>query len=416
MSCFLIEGGNPLSGEIKVQGAKNAVLPILSASLLNRGRTVLKNCPDLSDVSVAVEILKSLGCRVKRRGDIIETDSSCADKYVIPHRLMNKMRSSVMFLGSILGRNKKAVISYPGGCDLGARPIDLHIKALRELNVETEEELGVILCVSEEIRGCEIYLDFPSVGATENIILASVLGKGKTVILNPAKEPEIVDLQNFINQMGGDVKGCGTDRIEINGVKELHSAEYEIMPDRIVTATYLFAAAGTGGNIKVNNIGRESLESVCRVLEEMGAELKCESGSIELEAPKKIRAVNVETKVYPGFPTDAQPLLAPCLCFADGRSHITENIFSRRFMYASQLNKMNADISIAGNTMTVNPVRKLMGATVYAQDLRGGAALVLAGLMAHGTTRVANTHFIERGYENTEEIINFLGGNIKRVQ
>ncbi len=415
MGSFIIEGGKPLFGEISVQGAKNSVLPILSACLLNRGKTVLKNCPGLSDVAAAVEILKCLGCTVKRNKDLIEVDSSLADKYVIPHNLMNKMRSSVMFLGSILARNKKAVISYPGGCDLGKRPIDLHIKALKEMNIEIEEEMGVLFCVSEEIKGKEIYLDFPSVGATENIMLASVLGSSKTVILNPAKEPEITDLQNFINAMGGNVKGSGTDRIEINGVQELHNTEYEIMPDRIASATYLFAALGTGGNIKINNSGKENIGAVCDILESMGAKMSYTDRSVEIWAPSDIKGISAETKVYPGFPTDAQPLLTPVLCIADDRSYVTENIFSQRFMHAPELNKMGADISVAGNTMIVNPVRKLVGTKVFAKDLRGGAALVVAGLMADGVTRVENTSYVDRGYERIEDIFNFLGGNVKRT-
>ncbi len=412
---FLIEGGKPLEGELNVQGAKNSVLPILSACLLNRGKTVLKNCPDLSDVTASVEILKCLGCEVKRNKDVIEVNSKNADKYVIPRNLMCRMRSSVMFLGSILARNKKAVISHPGGCDLGKRPIDLHIKALKEMNVEIEEEMGVLFCVSEEIKGREIYLDFPSVGATENIILASVFAKGKTVILNPAKEPEITDLQNFINAMGGNVKGCGTGRIEITGVSELKDVEYEIMPDRIAGATYLFAAAGTGGHIKLCNSGEGNLLSVCETLEKMGAKLNCTESSVELYAPDKIKAVNVQTAVYPGFPTDAQPILTACLCVSEGRSHITENIFSQRFMHAPELNKMGADISVAGNTMTVNPVKRLKGARVFAKDLRGGAALMVAGLMAEGPTCVLNSDYIDRGYEKIEDVFNFLGGNVKRI-
>ncbi len=415
MSSFIIEGGNPLLGEIVVQGAKNSVLPILSACLLNRGKSVIRNCPELSDVSVAVEILKSLGCKVKRNKDIIEVDSSLSDKYVVPHNLMCKMRSSVMFLGSILARNKKAIISYPGGCDLGKRPIDLHIKALKEMNVEIEEEMGVYFCVTEEIKGCKIYLDFPSVGATENIILASVLGNGKTTILNPAKEPEIVDLQNFINAMGGRVKGCGTNKIEIIGVSELNNVEYEIMPDRIACATYLIGALATGGNIKINNAGKENIEEVCNVLEFMGAKLNYEKSSIEIMSPSKINGVNVETKVHPGFPTDVQPILTSCLCTAEGRSHITENIFSQRFLHATELNKMKANISVAGNTMIINPVKTLLGAEVIAKDLRGGASLVVAGLMAKGITKVVNTEYIDRGYENIENTFNFLGGNIKRI-
>ncbi len=413
---LIINGKKPLVGEITLQGAKNAVLPIMAACILADGVCSLLNCPDLSDVSVASDILKYLGCKVSFQNNIATIDSSSADKYIIPSNLMEKMRSSVMFLGAVVSRFGKAVITYPGGCDLGARPIDIHIKALRKLGVEIEEAQNVIFCFCDKIKPGKIVLDFPSVGATENVMLASCVSDGITVIENAAKEPEIVDLQNFINTIGGKISGAGTSKIVIEGVKRLRGCCYTVMTDRIACATYLTATALCGGEIVISGGSREYINTVCDVLEYSGCSIKnYADGKLLLRSSGVLKAkALIETSVYPGFPTDAQPVITVCMCCSKGKSLIRENIFSDRFRYCRQLRKMGADINVVGTGAFINGVETLFGANVEAEELRGGAALVLAGLKAEGVTTITNVNFIDRGYEKIENVFKSLGADIRR--
>ncbi len=413
---LIINGKRPLKGEIVLQGAKNAVLPIMAACILAHGGCSLLNCPSLSDVFVASDILKYLGCKVSFENNIVTIDSSLADKYIIPSNLMEKMRSSVMFLGAVISRFGKAVITQPGGCDLGARPIDIHIKALRQLGVEIEEEQGMIFCFCDKIEPKGIVLDFPSVGATENVMLASCISDGITILDNAAKEPEIVDLQNFINTMGGKISGAGTSRIIIQGVKRLRGGCYSVMPDRIACVTYLTAAALCGGEIAVKGACGEHISSVIDILKYSGCNIKSYTdGRIVLKSSGILKARDlIETSVYPGFPTDAQPVITACMCCAKGKSLIRENIFSDRFRYCRELKKMGADINVVGTGAFINGVEALFGANVQAQELRGGAALVLAGLKAEGKTVITNVNYIDRGYEKIEDVFKSLGADIRR--
>ncbi len=413
MSSYIIEGGRKLQGETYVSGSKNASLPIMAATILNKGISKLYNVPNIHDTQMMIEILKKLGCKVKKNGNKIVIDSSKVNKYEIPENLMREMRSSVIFAGSILGRYKKASFSYPGGCDIGARPIDLHIKGFEKLGIKKQEEYGKITCTAEEIIGTEINLDFPSVGATENIILAAVLGKGTTTIINAAMEPEIQDLQNFLNRMGAKVEGAGSNIIKIKGVQQLKDVSYNIMPDRIEAGTLLCAAAITGGKIKLKQVNIEHIKPILDKLAEAGCKIEAEKDIVKLEAPRRLKAVDIRTMPYPGFPTDMQAIFASILCVSTGTSIIVENIFENRFKYTQELQRMGAKIKIEGKAAIIKGTRKLYGAKVKATDLRGGASVVLAGLVAKGKTQVEDIKYILRGYENLDEKLNSLGADIK---
>lgn len=413
MSSFIIEGGKKLQGETFVSGSKNASLPIMAATILNRGISKLYNVPNIHDTQMMIEILRKLGCKIKKNGNKIIIDSSKVNKFEIPENLMREMRSSVIIAGSILGRYKKAVFSYPGGCDIGTRPIDLHIKGFEKLGIKTQEEYGKINCNAEEICGNEINLDFPSVGATENIILASIFAKGTTKIVNAAMEPEIQDLQNFLNRMGAKVEGAGSNIIKITGVQKLKDVSYNIMPDRIEAGTLLCAVAITGGKVNLKKVNITHIAPVLDKLEETGCKIKLGKNNVELEAPRKLKAVDIKTMPYPGFPTDMQAIFASLLCIASGTSLIVENIFENRFKYTQELQRMGAKIKIEGKTAIIKGTRKLYGTDVKATDLRGGACMVLAGLVAKGKTNVDDIKYILRGYEELDEKINSLGGNIK---
>lgn len=413
MSSYIIEGGRKLQGETYVSGSKNASLPIMAASILNKGITKLYNVPNIHDTQMMIEILKSLGCKVKKNGNKVTVDSSNVNKFEIPEHLMREMRSSVVLAGSILGRYKSASFSYPGGCDIGARPIDLHIKGFEKLGIKTTEEYGKIHCMAEEIIGTEINLDFPSVGATENIILASVLGKGETTIINAAMEPEIKDLQCFLNRMGANIEGAGSNVIKIVGVKKLKEVSYNIMPDRIEAGTLLCAAAITGGNIKLKNVEPEHITPVLDKLTETGCKLEIKKDIIYLEAPRRLKAVDIKTMPYPGFPTDMQAIFSSLLCVSNGTSIITENIFENRYKYTQELQIMGAKIKLEGRTAVIKGTRKLYGAKVKATDLRGGASLILAGLAAKKKTEVEDIKYVLRGYEKLDEKLNSIGANIK---
>ena len=413
MANYIIEGGKRLEGEVKISGSKNASLPIICASILNGKKTKLYNVPDIHDTQVTLKILRYIGCKVKKDNDKIEIDSRYITKKEIPEDLMHQMRSTVILAGAILGRFKEVTFSYPGGCDIGARPIDLHLKSFKKLGINIAENYGFIRCSCDKIVGTNIDLDFPSVGATENIILASVLAEGKTVITNAAIEHEIVDLVNMLKKMGAIISGEGTNIIQIEGVKELKEVKYRIMPDRIETGTFLCAGAITGGKIKVTNCIPEHIVPITSKLEEAGCNILIEKNSIELKAPTRLKAVELKTMPYPGFPTDMQSIFGTVLSVSKGTSVITENIFENRFKYLAELKRMGAKNKQEGNVAIITGVRRLSGTNVKSTDLRGGAAMILAGLNAKGTTTVTNIEYILIGYENIDKKLNKIGANIR---
>lgn len=412
MSKLIIQGGKKLEGEVQISGSKNAALPIIAGTVLIKGKTTLYNVPNIQDVQTMFEIIKDIGGKVIKKNNKIIIDTSKIHTYEIPETLMRKMRSSVILAGAIIGKYKKAKFSYPGGCEIGSRPIDLHLKGFEKLGINIKEEYGEIICETEKIIGTQIHLDFPSVGATENIILASCLAEGVTVLTNAAKEPEIEDLVKFLNKAGAKIKGAGTDRVEIIGVKKLTEVSYNIMPDRIEAGTYLVAGAITGGNIKVTNLNSNHIEPILNKLDEAGCVLKIEKNAVEIKAPKRIKAVDIKTMPYPGFPTDMQSIFGALLTTAKGTSIITENIFESRYKYVQELNRMGAKINVEGRTAVIKGTKRIQGASVVASDLRGGAALVLEGLVAKGVTQVDNVHYILRGYENIVDKLKNLGAKI----
>ncbi|MBC8609725.1 UDP-N-acetylglucosamine 1-carboxyvinyltransferase 1 [uncultured Ruminococcus sp.] len=416
MSVFEIEGGRRLAGEIDIQGAKNSSLPILAATLLGKGEHIIHNCPRLSDVDAAVEILRYLGCKVTREGNTLTVDSRDVSRWDIPEELMQEMRSSIVFLGAILARMGKAKLSMPGGCELGPRPIDLHLEALEKLGADIQDEYGFLHCsVQGRLKGTKIALSFPSVGATENILLASVLSEGITTVHNAAQEPEIVDLADFLNRCGAKVSGAGKSTIVIEGVNSLSATEHSVIPDRIVAATYLCCGAVTGGEVLLKRVNSSDLECMLPIFEQMGNTVSASPHSIYLKAPKMLKSVrNIRTMPYPGFPTDAQAPLMAALTVANGSSMFVENIFESRYKHVPELCRMGADIKVEGRVCVVNGVSRLTGAVVRAEDLRGGAALMIAGLKAQGVTTLRNIHHIERGYEDAERYITQLGGSMKR--
>ena len=415
MSAYIINGGNYLSGEIRIGGAKNSVLPIMAASLLNLSETVLLDCPRISDVDISVEILKRLGCKVFRDETTAVIDSSDINNFEIPLELMNKMRSSFIFLGAMLAVGGKAVCGYPGGCELGARPIDMHLKAFKKLGVRIKEQGGYISCDSSHFKACKVALDFPSVGATENIMLLACKQKGTTTIINAAREPEISDLQNFLNSMGAKISGAGSNKIKIEGVASLKSVKKRIIPDRLVAATMMFAACISGGNITLKNVNCSHIESVILLLQGCGADIYTHGDSLDIICSKRLRfSDTLCTMPYPGFPTDAQAQAVAAFSTMEGTSIGKETIFENRFNHASELKKMGADITVDDRIAVIKGVKRLSGAHVYAPDLRGGAALVIAALGAEGTTVVDNIHYIDRGYEQLDKMLSALGGDIKR--
>lgn len=412
MAEYIIKGGKKVLGEVAISGSKNAALPIIAASILNSGKTTLYNVPNIHDTQMMFEILKKIGGSVTKKKNKIVIDTSKIHKYEIPEDLMRQMRSSVIIVGSLLGKYREATFSYPGGCDIGTRPIDLHLKAFEKMGVNINKNYGNITCTCDKIRGEKIDLDFPSVGATENAILAACLAEGNTIITNAAREPEIIDLQRFLNKMGAKIKGAGSNQIEIIGVKKLHDVSYNIMPDRIETGTFLCLAAMTGGNIRLINTDCETITPVIDKLEEAGCKLKTSKNKIEISAPKKIKAVNIKTMPYPGFPTDMQSIFATTMTTAKGTSIVVENIFENRYKYTQELVRMGAKINVEGKTAVVKGVRKLYGANVKATDLRGGASLVLAGVGAKGITKIENIEYILRGYEKFDHKLQEIGVDI----
>ena len=415
MSSYIIEGGHKLEGTVKISGSKNAALPILAATVLNVGKTTLYNVPNIQDTQMMFKILETLGGKVEKKNNKIIIDTSKINKFEIPEELMHKMRSSVILAGALLGRYKKAIFSYPGGCDIGSRPIDLHLRSFEKLGINVVQNYGNIICDAEKIKGEKIDLDFPSVGATENAILASVLAEGTTTITNSAREPEIIDLQNFLNKMGAKIIGAGTNEIQITGVKKLKDISYNIMPDRIETGTFLCLAVATKGNLILENTNAEHITPVITKLQEAECKIEIEKNKIKINSNKKIKALDIKTMPYPGFPTDMQSVFSAMLTTAKGTSIIVENIFENRFKYTQELNKMGAKITVEGKSAMIRGVRKIYGANVKATDLRGGAALVLAGLSAKGVTKVDDIEYILRGYENFDKKLRNINADIQMI-
>lgn len=413
MSIWRISGGNRLNGDIRIQGAKNAVLPIIAASIVTGCETELINCPRLSDVEAAMCILRHLGCIAERDGDTLYIDSRGMSATDIPHELMREMRSSVIFLGAILARAHSAQLYYPGGCELGARPIDLHLDALRALGAQISDSGGKLECSDSGLKGMRINLSFPSVGATENIMLAACAASGETVITNAAREPEIVDLQDYLRKLGVCVFGAGTPTISISGFNPVQVVGHRVMTDRIAAATMLCCTAATGGKVRLLSVEPAHFETISEALEYMGCQIERGSTEITISSNGILRAPKpVVTKPYPGFPTDAQPLLMAACLKADGTAVFTENIFENRYRHAVELRKLGSDISVVGRVAMVTGVPKLIAAPVTATDLRGGAALVVAALAAEGETQLYDVGHIVRGYERLDEHLRALGGDI----
>ena len=416
MSKFIIQGGKRLEGEVKISGSKNAALPIIASTILIQGKTILYNVPNIQDVQTMFEIIKDIGGKVTRKKNKIIIDTRKIHTYKISDELMRKMRSSVILAGAIMGKYHKARFSYPGGCDIGARPIDLHLESFKKLGVNIEEKAGFIVCRCDKIVGANIDLDFPSVGATENIILASVYAEGITKVSNAAMEPEIVDLADCLNKMGAKIEGAGTNIIQITGVKKLKDISYTVMPDRIEAGTLLCMAAATGGKVKLTNMVPEHISPVLNKLKECGCKIEETKNTVYIDAPKRLKAVDIKTMPYPGFPTDMQSVFTAITTTAKGTSIIVENIFENRYKFVQELVRMGAKTTIEGRTAVVKGVRKLSGATVMSTDLRGGAALVVAGLMAKSKSKIIDIEYILRGYENLDQKLRKLGANINKEE
>ena len=416
MSKYIIRGGTPVAGDIRIKGAKNSVLTLLAACILTDGKVTLHDCPHISDVNTMLAILERLGCRTSRTGDDVTVDSAGISGDKIPGGLASELRSSIFLLGSLLSRLKKAKVAYPGGCEIGLRPIDIHLAGLRELGVRIVEKHGYIDCDSTRAHSADIMLDLPSVGATENLVMTCVFLKGVSVIRNCAKEPEIVDLQNFLNAMGAKVSGAGTGVITIEGVEKLHGVEYTPIPDRIVAGTWLIGAAICGGELTLSNVNPEHLSSLIAKLPKSTCKITCARDKINIICNGRCESIpKVETTYYPGFPTDLQTQILTLQTVSDGTSVVVENIFETRFKTVPELLKMGADVTVNGRTAVVRGVRSLNGARVSATDLRGGASLVLAGMCAQGETVIDNIYHIDRGYEDLAEILPTVGVRISRV-
>ncbi len=415
MEVYRIRGGKTLSGEISVSGAKNAVLPLLAACVLIREPVALKNCPKLSDVEDMLALLRSLGCKARREGSDLVIDAQDASCPVMPEQLSKRMRSSIFMLGPVLARFGRADFTYPGGCEIGLRPIDLHLQGLRTLGARIEEQHGHILC-SGKLTGGTVHLDYPSVGATENILMAAVLADGDTTIQNAAREPEVADLCNFLNACGAMIRGMGTDTIHIRGNAALHGISYAPLTDRITAGTLLMAGAATGGDVFVRGARAGDLSAVLAKLRETGAFLHCEENGVRIRCAKPLRAVRrIETAPYPGFPTDLQAQMMALLTLSRGTSVIAENVFENRMQHVGELMRMGADIQVSNRIAVVRGVPALSGARVTAKDLRAGAALCIAALAAQGESIVENIRLIDRGHDKLEDALSSLGADIARV-
>ena len=413
MDIWHIRGGNRLEGACFVQGSKNASLPIIAASIICPMRSELKNVPQLKDVDAALRILRHLGCRAEQRGGDVYIDSAGLSGSSIPHSLMEEMRSSVIFMGALIARCGEAQLSLPGGCQLGKRPIDLHLSALRQMGAEIEDDGGEISCRAVSLHGADIRLPFPSVGATENILLAACRAKGETVIHGAAREPEIVALANYLKAMGADIRGAGSDTVTVSGLRPKGYVAQRIIPDRIVASTIACAAAATGGNIELRGVDPEQFSTVLHFLNQAGCDIISTKRSVRLKSEGKLRSVGeISTAPYPGFPTDAQPVLMAALLKADGKTVITENIFENRYRQVPELCRLGADISTFGKTAEIWGVDCLHGALLTSTDLRGGAAMIVAGLAAEGETVICDDGHVQRGYERFDVCLRSLGADI----
>ncbi|MBE3092871.1 MAG: UDP-N-acetylglucosamine 1-carboxyvinyltransferase [Chloroflexi bacterium] len=414
---LIISGGNRLQGTVKIDGAKNSSLSIMAATLLTKDVCILRNVPRLTDVETMSDVIRKLGVKVEwKEGNNLYIDSNNFNNYEAPYELVKMMRASILVMGPLLARLKRAKISLPGGCAIGARPVDYHLKGFEALGAQVEVEKGYIEAKVNTLKGVEIYLDFPSLGATENIMMAACLAEGVTTIENAAKDPEVVELGHFLNKMGAKVEGLGTDLIKIKGVKELHGIDYTIIPDRIEAGTYMMAAAITGGDVLIEKADPLLLKPLIVKLEEAGVRIEVEKNFIKVIGPDRVKAVDIKTLPFPGFPTDMQPQFMALSCVARGTSVITETVFEKRFAHIGDLIRMGADIKVEGHSAIIKGVKTLSAAPVMASDLRGGAALVLAGLVAEGTTELSRIYHLDRGYAKLEEKLNSLGADIKRVK
>lgn len=418
MEKLIVKGGNRLVGAVKTSGAKNAVLPIIAASILGTTPSHLDEVPMLEDVHTISEVLKCLGLSVEcsPEKNVLDIDSTEITSYEAPYELVRTMRASFLVMGPLLARIGKARISMPGGCAIGARPIDIHLKGFEALGVKIEQGHGYIEASAPEgLKGTSIYFDFPSVGATENIMMAASLAEGTTILENAAEEPEIVDLANYLNKMGAKIRGAGTDTIRIEGVEKLHGADYTIIPDRIEAGTYMIAAAMTGGDVVVENVLPEHQKPLIAKLREAGAVVEEDIDKVRVIGQNPLKAVAIKTMPYPGFPTDMQAQMMAMMVISEGRSKVTETVFENRFMHVVELNRMGAQISTEGRSAVIDGPCKLTGCDVRATDLRAGAAMILAGLVAEGTTRIGDLHHIDRGYENIVAKLKNLGADIERI-
>lgn len=420
MEQYIIKGGNPLVGEVVIGGAKNAALGILAAAIMTDGECLIDNMPNVRDTNVLLQAMEGIGARIERKGDnevvISGKDIDSAGDLIVDNEYIRKIRASYYLIGALLGKYKKAQVVLPGGCDIGSRPIDQHIKGFRALGAEVKIEHGMIIAQAEQLVGSRIYLDVVSVGATINIMMAAALAQGNTVIENAAKEPHIVDVANFLNSMGADIHGAGTDVIRIKGVEKFHDTEYSVIPDQIEAGTFMMAAAATRGDVLIKNVIPKHLETISAKLSEIGAQIEESDDAVRVVATQRLCNTQIKTLPYPGFPTDMQPQMAITLGLSTGTSTITESIFENRFRYVEELRRMGANIKmVEGNTAIIHGVEKYTGATVAAPDLRAGAALVIAGLAAEGYTTVTQIGYIKRGYERFDEKLRALGGLIEEV-
>ena len=420
MEQYIIKGGNPLVGEVVIGGAKNAALGILAAAIMTDGECLIDNMPNVRDTNVLLQAMEGIGARIERKGDnevvISGKDIDSAGDLIVDNEYIRKIRASYYLIGALLGKYKKAQVVLPGGCDIGSRPIDQHIKGFRALGAEVKIEHGMIIAQAEQLVGSRIYLDVVSVGATINIMMAAALAQGNTVIENAAKEPHIVDVANFLNSMGADIRGAGTDVIRIKGVEKFHDTEYSVIPDQIEAGTFMMAAVATRGDVLIKNVIPKHLETISAKLSEIGAQIEESDDAVRVVATQRLCNTQIKTLPYPGFPTDMQPQMAITLGLSTGTSTITESIFENRFRYVEELRRMGANIKmVEGNTAIIHGVEKYTGATVAAPDLRAGAALVIAGLAAEGYTTVTQIGYIKRGYERFDEKLRALGGLIEEV-
>ncbi|MFR8170362.1 MAG: UDP-N-acetylglucosamine 1-carboxyvinyltransferase [Marvinbryantia sp.] len=416
MEQYIIKGGNPLVGEVEIGGAKNAALGILAAAIMTDDTVVIDNLPDVQDIHALLGAIRGIGAKVEKVGKMAwQINGSGIGSVSVDYEYIKKIRASYYLLGALLGKYKRAEVPLPGGCNIGSRPIDLHLKGFKALGAKTRISHGSIIAEAEHLRGNHIYLDTVSVGATINIMMAASMAEGRTVIENAAKEPHVVDVANFLNSMGANIKGAGTDIIRIRGVERLHATEYSIIPDQIEAGTFMFAAAVTKGDVIVKNVIPKHLEATTAKLVEIGCQVEEFDDAVRVVATKRLTNTNVKTLPYPGYPTDMQPQIGVALALARGTSLVTESIFENRFKYVDELMRMGADIRVEGNTAVIYGTEKLTGARVSAPDLRAGAALVIAGLAAEGITIVDDIVYIQRGYEHFEEKLRSLGAEIERV-